>query len=82
MPFSCKKTRVCLPGVVPSQEEVAGIFTTITSEINISSVEHVLFAAVLKNISKTIKLFCVKCEQAAKADSDASQVIGQCLTDH
>jgi hypothetical protein len=33
--------------------------------------------AVVKNISKTIKLFCVKCEQAIKGDSDASQVIGR-----
>jgi len=61
---------------IPSQEEVGSIFATLSSEINIGSVEPKLFAAVLKNVSKTIKLFCVKCEQAAKADSDASQVIG------
>ena len=35
--------------------------------------------AVVKNISKTIKLFCVKCEQAIKGDSDASQVVGRAI---
>ena len=61
---------------IPSQEEVGSIFATLSSEINIGSVEQRLASAVLKNVSKTIKLFCVKCEQAAKADSDASQVVG------
>ncbi|XP_023320324.1 conserved oligomeric Golgi complex subunit 5-like [Eurytemora carolleeae] len=63
-------------GGVPSQTEVSGIFTTLSSELNIGAVEPRLQASVLSNVSKTIKLFCVKCEQAAKADSDASQVIG------
>jgi len=63
-------------GVVPSQDEVSAIFTTLSNELNVGSVEQRLFAAVLKNISKTIQLFCVKCEQAAKADADASQVVG------
>ena len=61
---------------MPSQTEVSGIFTTLSSELNIGAVEPRLQASVLSNVSKTIKLFCVKCEQAAKADSDASQVIG------
>ena len=55
---------------------MSGIFTTLSSELNIGAVEPRLQASVLSNVSKTIKLFCVKCEQAAKADSDASQVIG------
>jgi len=63
-------------GCVPSQEEVGGIFKTLSTELALGVVEDRLFAAVLNNVAKTIKLFCVKCEQAAKADSDASQVIG------
>ena len=38
-------------------------------------VAHVVYG--LSPTHQTIKLFCVKCEQAAKADSDASQVIGK-----
>ena len=63
-------------GCVPSQEEVVAIFKTLSSELTLGAVEDKLFVSVLNNVAKTIKLFCVKCEEAAKADSDASQVVG------
>lgn len=60
---------------VPSQDEVITIFSTINNELKVSNTEDRLLSATIKNVAKTIKLFCVKCEQAAKADADASQIV-------
>jgi len=63
---------------VPSQEEVANIFSVMSSEISIAMVEGRLLSSVTKNICKAVSLFCVKCEGCV--DSEASQVIGQPTT--
>ena len=63
---------------VPSQEEVANIFSVMSSELSIAMVEGRLLSSVTKNICKAVSLFCVKCEGCV--DSEASQVIGQPTT--
>jgi len=60
---------------VPSQGEVANIFSVMSSELSIAMVEGRLLSSVTKNICKAVSLFCVKCEGCV--DSEASQVIGQ-----
>lgn len=48
----------------------------ISSELLLSSVDLHLCRAVAKNISKTINVFVVKCEQLSSVDSNSTQVIG------
>jgi len=60
---------------VPSQDEVNNIFSVMSSELSIATVERKLLTSVTHNICKAVTLFCVKCEGCV--DSEASQVIGQ-----
>ncbi|GFO07452.1 conserved oligomeric Golgi complex subunit 5 [Plakobranchus ocellatus] len=60
----------------PTQEEVDNIVKTISSELNVSSVDQKLSITVARNVAKTVKLFCVKSEQLLSTDGEASQVIG------
>merc|ERR1719495_2646813 len=60
---------------VPSQDEVNNIFSVMSSELSIATVERKLLTSVTQNICKAVTLFCVKCEGCV--DSEASQVIGQ-----
>ncbi|XP_023206149.1 conserved oligomeric Golgi complex subunit 5 isoform X1 [Xiphophorus maculatus] len=60
----------------PSSDELESIIKTISSELNVASVDPNLSLAVAKNAAKTIQLFCVKSEQLLCTQGDASQVIG------
>ncbi|XP_068163000.1 conserved oligomeric Golgi complex subunit 5 [Antennarius striatus] len=60
----------------PSSDELDSILKTISSELNVASVDPNLSLAVAKNAAKTIQLFCVKSEQLLCTQADASQVIG------
>uniref|UniRef100_A0A665TF78 Conserved oligomeric Golgi complex subunit 5 n=1 Tax=Echeneis naucrates TaxID=173247 RepID=A0A665TF78_ECHNA len=64
----------------PSSDELDSIIKTISSELNVASVDPDLSLAVAKNAAKTVQLFCVKSEQLLCTQGDASQVIGP-LTD-
>ncbi|KAM6986870.1 conserved oligomeric Golgi complex subunit 5 [Aplochiton taeniatus] len=64
----------------PSNDELDSIIKTISSELNVASVDPNLTLAVAKNAAKTVQLFCVKSEQLLCTQGDASQVIGL-LTD-
>ncbi|XP_040007214.1 conserved oligomeric Golgi complex subunit 5 isoform X2 [Xiphias gladius] len=60
----------------PSNDELDSIIKTISSELNVASVDPDLSLAVAKNAAKTVQLFCVKSEQLLCTQGDASQVIG------
>eukprot|EP00066_Takifugu_rubripes_P022163 XP_011611429.1 PREDICTED: conserved oligomeric Golgi complex subunit 5 [Takifugu rubripes] len=60
----------------PSSDELDAIIKTISSELNVASVDPNLTLAVAKNTAKTVQLFCVKSEQLLCTQGDASQVIG------
>ncbi|KAL5014542.1 hypothetical protein ScPMuIL_008812 [Solemya velum] len=61
---------------MPTPEEVEGIVKTISSELNVASVDGKLSITVARNVAKTIQLFCVRSEQLLSTDGEASQVIG------
>ena len=52
------------------------IFKGIASELNVSRVDPNLSRTVSKNVAKTVKLMCVKCEGILSTDGEASQVVG------
>nr|CAD7434700.1 unnamed protein product [Timema monikensis] len=60
---------------VPSHEEVDSLIRTITSELSVSLVDVSLSRTVARNISKTVRLFCLKCEQMIVTSGEATQVI-------
>ncbi|KAL4226453.1 Conserved oligomeric Golgi complex subunit [Mactra antiquata] len=60
----------------PTSEEVDSIVKTISSELNVASVDKKLCVTVAKNVAKTVKMFCVKSEQLVCTDGEGSQVIG------
>ncbi|XP_053572547.1 conserved oligomeric Golgi complex subunit 5 isoform X1 [Bombina bombina] len=60
----------------PSADELDSIIKTISSEMNVASVDSHLCSAVSKNVAKTIQLFSVKSEQLLSTQGEASQVIG------
>ncbi|XP_066994228.1 conserved oligomeric Golgi complex subunit 5 [Anabrus simplex] len=64
--------------VVPSHEEVDSLIRTITSELSVSLVDVSLSRTVARNISKTVRLFCLKCEQMTVTGGEATQVIDSC----
>uniref|UniRef100_A0A7N6AXG1 Conserved oligomeric Golgi complex subunit 5 n=1 Tax=Anabas testudineus TaxID=64144 RepID=A0A7N6AXG1_ANATE len=53
----------------PSSDELDSIIKTISSELNVASVDPNLSLAVAKNAAKTVQLFCVKSEQLALMSS-------------
>ncbi|ELT89629.1 hypothetical protein CAPTEDRAFT_226404 [Capitella teleta] len=60
----------------PTQAEIDNISRTISSELNVASIDAHLSATIAKNIAKTIKLYTVKSEQLLVTDGEGSQVIG------
>ena len=61
----------------PSNEELEQVFRVISSELTIANkVDKTLCLAVAKNVSKTVRLMCNKCEQVMIFDDEASQVVG------
>ncbi|XP_029318165.1 conserved oligomeric Golgi complex subunit 5 [Cottoperca gobio] len=60
----------------PSNDELDSIIKTISSELNVASVDPNLSLAVSKNAAKTVQLFCVKSEQLLCTQGESSQVIG------
>ena len=51
------------------------MFKGISSELNVSTaVDARLCLTVAKNIAKTVRLMCVKCENVLVTDGEASQV--------
>nr|CAD7445308.1 unnamed protein product [Timema bartmani] len=60
---------------VPTHEEVDSLIRTITSELSVSLVDVSLSRIVARNISKTVRLFCLKCEQMIVTSGEATQVI-------
>lgn len=63
---------------VPPHEEIDSLIRTITSELSVSLVDVSLSCTVARNISKTVRLFCLKCEQMIITDGEATQVIDTC----
>merc|ERR1719266_2826734 len=61
-------------GESPKTEELDQVFRAINSEVAIAQVDKVLYATVVKNVAKTVKLMCAKCETLV--DCHASQVVG------
>ncbi|XP_071153138.1 conserved oligomeric Golgi complex subunit 5-like isoform X1 [Mytilus edulis] len=60
----------------PTEQEVESIIKTISSELNVASVDTKLSITIAKNVAKTVQLFNVKSEQLLSTDGEASQVIG------
>ncbi len=53
------------------------VFKGVSSEITVvATVDARLAATVARNVAKTVRLTCVKCEQVLVTDGEASQVIG------
>ena len=61
-------------GEAPKSEELDQVFRAINSEVAIAQVDNILLSTVIRNVSKTAKLMCAKCEQMM--ESQASQVVG------
>ncbi|XP_066933016.1 conserved oligomeric Golgi complex subunit 5-like [Clytia hemisphaerica] len=61
---------------VPSKDEVGAIVKTISSELNVASVDEHLMILVAKNVSKTVQLYSTKCEQLIVTTSEAGQLGG------
>ncbi|XP_033647188.1 conserved oligomeric Golgi complex subunit 5-like [Asterias rubens] len=59
----------------PSDDEVESIVKSISSELNVASVDVGLSLLVARNVAKTVKLYSAKCEQLLSTDGDATQVI-------
>uniref|UniRef100_A0A8D8PPN2 Conserved oligomeric Golgi complex subunit 5 n=1 Tax=Cacopsylla melanoneura TaxID=428564 RepID=A0A8D8PPN2_9HEMI len=60
---------------VPSSEQVDGFCRTVTSELGVSLIDEALSRAVARNIVKSVRLFCLKCEQSISFAEDATQLI-------
>ncbi|XP_072026015.1 conserved oligomeric Golgi complex subunit 5-like [Amphiura filiformis] len=60
----------------PSDEEIESIAKTISSELNVASVDRNLSIVVSRNVAKTTTLYTAKSEQLLSTDGEASQVIG------
>ena len=66
---------------MPTPEDLEGVFRAVSSELTIAAkVDASLCASVAKNVGKTVKLMCNKCEQALVLDDEASQVRNSFLT--
>uniref|UniRef100_A0A2P2I785 Conserved oligomeric Golgi complex subunit 5 n=1 Tax=Hirondellea gigas TaxID=1518452 RepID=A0A2P2I785_9CRUS len=64
------------PTTPPTKQECDALIKTISSEVNVSSVDGVLSENVARNVLKAVQLLCSKCEQMMPVDRDATQVIG------
>ncbi len=64
-------------GEVPTDTELHQVFKGVSSELGVAAaVDPGLVATVCRNVAKTVRLTCVKCEQILVTDGEASQVIG------
>ncbi|KAI5704813.1 hypothetical protein M8J75_009061 [Diaphorina citri] len=54
---------------VPTSEQVDGFCRTVTSELGVSLIDEALSRAVARNIGKSVRLFCLKCEQSIAFDN-------------
>ena len=61
-------------GEAPQKEELDKVFKAINNEVAYAQVDKVLHDTVIKNVAKTVKLMCAKCEHLI--DCSASQVVG------
>ncbi|XP_012288716.1 conserved oligomeric Golgi complex subunit 5 [Orussus abietinus] len=61
--------------VTPGQDDIDSLIRTVTSELSVSLVDEGLAIIVARNVSKAIRLFCLKCEQGLMTGGEASQVI-------
>ena len=62
--------------VLPSNEDLNGVYRVVTMEIAISSVDPVLASLCLKNIGKTLRTVFIKLEGLTATDGEATQVTG------
>ena len=62
-------------GEAPQKEELDKVFKAINNEVAYAQVDKVLHDTVIKNVAKTVKLMCAKCEHLI--DCSASQVVGK-----
>ncbi|KAI4498081.1 hypothetical protein M0802_006905 [Mischocyttarus mexicanus] len=60
---------------LPNQDEIDTLIRTVTNELSVSLVDDGLSIVVARNVSKSIRLFCLKCEQGLISGGEASQVI-------
>ncbi|KAL2750038.1 conserved oligomeric Golgi complex subunit 5 [Vespula maculifrons] len=60
---------------LPNQDEIDNLIRTVTNELSVSLVDDCLSIVVARNVSKSIRLFCLKCEQGLITGGEASQVI-------
>ncbi|EDV25887.1 uncharacterized protein TRIADDRAFT_24290, partial [Trichoplax adhaerens] len=58
----------------PKREELTNIEKTVANELNAASVDTRLSLAIAKNVSKTIRLYCAKCERLIVTNSNAVQL--------
>ncbi|XP_065066714.1 conserved oligomeric Golgi complex subunit 5-like isoform X2 [Rhopilema esculentum] len=61
---------------VPSKDELNSIIKTMSSELNVATVDQELFILLARNIAKTVQLYVTKCEQLITASPEASQLSG------
>lgn len=61
----------------PALNDIEAILKVFVSELNFAKVDSELMLSVASNLSKTLNLFAVKCEQISSTDGEASQVISQ-----
>uniref|UniRef100_A0A915IKT9 Conserved oligomeric Golgi complex subunit 5 n=1 Tax=Romanomermis culicivorax TaxID=13658 RepID=A0A915IKT9_ROMCU len=57
------------------KSEIDSILRTINDEMDVCKFDRHLYEQARKNVAKTLKLFCVKCEQSLHIDEDARQII-------
>ncbi|XP_053975408.1 conserved oligomeric Golgi complex subunit 5 isoform X1 [Hylaeus volcanicus] len=60
---------------LPTQDEIDSLIRKVTNELSVSLVDDGLSTVVARNVSKAIRLFCLKCEQGLLVSGEASQVI-------
>ncbi|KAJ8964313.1 hypothetical protein NQ317_014825 [Molorchus minor] len=61
---------------VPTHDQIDSLIRVMTSELSVALIEENLSEQIAKNVSKCIKMFCVKTEQQLETGPDALQVIG------
>eukprot|EP00112_Aurelia_sp_Birch-Aquarium-sp1_P024876 Seg803.12 transcript_id=Seg803.12/GoldUCD/mRNA.D3Y31 product="Conserved oligomeric Golgi complex subunit 5" protein_id=Seg803.12/GoldUCD/D3Y31 len=61
---------------LPSKDELNSIIKTMSSELNVASVDPDLFVLLARNVTKTVQLYVSKCEQLISTNPEASQLSG------
>ncbi|XP_018320552.1 conserved oligomeric Golgi complex subunit 5 [Agrilus planipennis] len=60
---------------IPSHDQIDSILRTISNEISVALIDEVLTEKIVKNVSKCIRMFCVKTEQQVAVGPEAAQVL-------